>query len=98
MTNLQKIELPIGGMDCHECTEHVQHAIAALPGVASVSVLLASEKALITLDPARVDLPMLRSAVAGAGYSVKDESRGMKDETKTNVPFFILNRNRLTHP
>src|SRR5260370_41719495 len=67
----EKIEIPIAGMDCMECTEHVQHAIAALPGVASVNVLLASEKAIITLDPARVNLEMLRNAVAGAGYSVR---------------------------
>lgn len=69
-TALQKIEIPVAGMDCAECTEHVHHAIAALPGVESVNVLLASEKAIITLDPARVDMPMLRQAVAGAGYSV----------------------------
>lgn len=68
--SLKKIELPVAGMDCAECTQHVQHAIAALPGVESVSVLLASEKAIITLDPARVEMPMIRKAVADAGYSV----------------------------
>jgi Cd2+/Zn2+-exporting ATPase/Cu+-exporting ATPase len=57
-------------MDCHECTQHVQHAIAGLPGVSSVNVLLSAEKAVIQLDPKRVDLPAIRKAVAGAGYSV----------------------------
>lgn len=70
MSTLQTLTIPVAGMDCAECTEHVQHAIAALPGVAGVSVLLASEKAIVTLDPARVDMPMLRKAVADAGYSV----------------------------
>ena len=59
-------------MDCTECTMHVQHAIAALPGVHSVDVFLASEKALVRLDPAQVDLPVIRQAVEGAGYSVPD--------------------------
>ncbi len=59
-------------MDCAECVQHVQHAIAELPGVESVSVLLASEKAIVRLDPARVDLPDIRRAVEAAGYSLRE--------------------------
>ena len=40
MTELTTIEVPICGMDCSECAAHVQYAIAALPGVAQVDVLL----------------------------------------------------------
>ena len=57
-------------MDCADCTLHVKRAIAALPGVDSVEVFLASEKAVVSLDPRVVDLPAIRKAVAGAGYSV----------------------------
>ncbi len=70
MTKYQTLQVSVRGMDCAECTEHVQHAIAALPGVASVDVFLASEKAVVRLDPAQVDLPAIRQAVAGAGYEV----------------------------
>ncbi len=70
MANQRMIEVPIQGMDCTECTLHVQHAIAALPGVQSVDVLLSAEKAVIQLDPAQVDLPAIQKAVEGAGYSV----------------------------
>src|SRR5574341_806161 len=70
MINKQTLEIPVRGMDCAECTEHVHHAIAALPGVESVNVFLASEKAVVQLDPARVDVPAIRKAVEGAGYSV----------------------------
>ncbi|HKZ03035.1 MAG TPA: heavy metal-associated domain-containing protein, partial [Pyrinomonadaceae bacterium] len=73
MINTQTLEISVGGMDCAECTEHVQHAIAALPGVESVNVFLASEKAVVRLDPARVDVPAIRKAVEGAGYSVPAE-------------------------
>ena len=72
MANTHTIEVPIRGMDCTECTQHVQHAIAALPGVTEVTVLLASEKAIIRLDPAQVRLPAIRAAVSAAGYQVPE--------------------------
>ena len=72
---VQTIELPVRGMDCSECAGHVQHAIAALPGVESVNVLLSAEKAIVRLDPSQVDLGALRSAVASAGYSVPEDAQ-----------------------
>lgn len=73
MANMQTIEVPIAGMDCAECTQHVQHAIARLPGVKAVDVLLASEKAIIQLDNKLVDLAAIRKAVASAGeYTVPE--------------------------
>lgn len=82
---LQQIDVPIVGMDCAECTVHVRQAIAALPGVENVNVLLASEKAIVTLDPTRVNADMICRAVTGAGYAVaaKDERRGTKDARPT---------------
>jgi Cu+-exporting ATPase len=70
MANTQTLEIPISGMDCAECTQHVQHAIEKLPGVQSVNVFLGTEKAVVKLDPAQVDIPTIRSAVQGAGYDV----------------------------
>jgi Cu+-exporting ATPase len=70
MTLEQTIEVPILGMDCAECTQHVQHAIAAVPGVNSVDVLLATEKAVVRLDPVRADRQAIARAVEGAGYKV----------------------------
>lgn len=70
MTTLQTLEIPVAGMDCTECTQHVQQAIAKLPGVESVNVLLSSEKAIIRLDPTRVQVSMIQQAVESAGYTV----------------------------
>ncbi|HEY7127887.1 MAG TPA: cation-translocating P-type ATPase [Ktedonobacterales bacterium] len=67
---LQQVEVPIRGMDCLECTHHVQHALAALPGMAAVQVYLTSEKAVLQMEPALIDLSGIRQAVEGAGYSV----------------------------
>lgn len=73
MAKSQTLEIPIKGMDCAECTQHVQHALAQLSGVESVNVLLSSEKAVLHLDPDKVDMPAIRKAVASAGnYSVPD--------------------------
>src|SRR2546421_6530622 len=70
----QTVELRIAGMDCAECTQHVQHALAALPGVEDVRVLLSSEKAVLQIDPTTVDLATIRKAVEGAGYTVPEHA------------------------
>lgn len=75
MAEFKTMEIPVKGMDCAECTQHVQQAISRLEGVHSVDVLLATEKAVIRLDPDRVNMPAIRKAVASAGdYSVPDVS------------------------
>jgi Cu+-exporting ATPase len=67
-----QLEVPVRGMDCAECTQHVQRALAGLPGVEDVHVLLSSEKAVLQIDPAQVDLSTIRKAVEGAGYTVPE--------------------------
>ncbi len=71
-TKLQTLEVPVTGMDCAQCTQHVHQALAALPGVRSVQVLLAAEKAVLQLDPRQTDLPAIRQAVAAVGYTVPE--------------------------
>ncbi len=78
MKNFQTMEIPIQGMDCAECTRHVQKAIAALPGVQAVDVFLAAEKAVVQLDPARVGRLAIRQAVLKAGYQVPEEAEPSK--------------------
>lgn len=74
--NLEVLEVPIKGMDCAECTMHVQKAIAGLEGVSKVQVFLAAEKAVVQLDLQRVGLPAIRKAVEGAGYKVAEMAVG----------------------
>jgi P-type Cu+ transporter len=93
MADLQTLEVPIRGMDCVECTQHVQHAISKLDGVKSVDVLLAAEKAIIKLDPEKVDMLAIRKAVASAGdeYSVPETV-----ETSPVLPLGDFNRQLMT--
>lgn len=81
MNAVKTIEVPIKGMDCNECVQHVTHAIANLPGVEAVNVYLTSEKASIRLDPIKVPMSSIRQAVADAGYSVPDETTASKSIT-----------------
>lgn len=70
MNDFKTLDIPVAGMDCAECTLHVRQAIQGLPGVQSVEVFLASEKAIVRLDPKQVGLEQIRSAVESAGYRV----------------------------
>jgi copper chaperone CopZ len=67
MDNAQIIEVPVSGMDCMECTNHVQKAIANISGVLSVDVLLTSEKAIVKTEPGKVGVNQIRSAIVSAG-------------------------------
>lgn len=67
---LQRIEIPVRGMDCAGCCSSVQKALTALPGVQQADVLLAAEKAVVQYDTSQVDVPKLHRAVQDAGYTV----------------------------
>lgn len=63
----------ITGMSCAHCSGRVQKALAALPGVGSVTVALAKGTATLRLtDPVSDDI--LRAAVDEAGYDVTEIS------------------------
>ena len=69
---LRVFAVPVGGMDCADCSKHVQSAIESIPGVRSVTVYLAAEKAVISADPSQVDEDRIRAAIQSAGYTVPD--------------------------
>jgi P-type Cu+ transporter len=74
MSTQQSLEVPVKGMDCAECAAHVEHALAKLPGVGQVQVYLASEKAVLQLDPEQVSWTDIQTAVEGAGYTVPEQN------------------------
>ncbi len=84
-------------MDCLECCAHVRKALTALPGVQEVTVLLAAEKALLTLDPAQVDLGMLQQAVERAGYRLAEPfPQAVSGTGRTGRLFMVSARSLLT--
>ncbi len=92
MSKPTTLEIPVKGMDCTECTRHVQQAISALPGITSVNVLLAAEKAIVQLNPDQVDLPAIRKAVTGAGDYTVPEMVEAKTPSPRTLSMAAFNR------
>nr|WP_180204123.1 heavy metal translocating P-type ATPase [Pseudomonas sp. SbOxS1]NYU03965.1 copper-translocating P-type ATPase [Pseudomonas sp. SbOxS1] len=64
----QRLELSIDGMTCASCAGRVERALSKVPGVKSVSVNLANERAHLELL-GQVDPQALIGAVTRAGYA-----------------------------
>jgi Cu+-exporting ATPase len=64
----QSLELSIDGMTCASCVGRVERALAKVPGVKSVSVNLANERAHLELL-GQIDPQTLIAAVTKAGYN-----------------------------
>jgi len=65
-----KISLPVEGMTCAACVEHVQNALQSVPGMLDASVNLGTEKASVEFDLAEVTIDQIQGAVSGAGYKL----------------------------
>ncbi len=79
----ETVTLPIGGMTCASCVNHVERALKKVDGVISAAVNLATEKATVTYIPGLAGLAELRQAVADAGYQVleaPEEAAGVGEE------------------
>ncbi|MCJ7489928.1 MAG: copper-translocating P-type ATPase [Thermoplasmata archaeon] len=64
----------IKGMHCATCTATISDALDALEGVSESQVNLATERASVRFDPAKVSRNDLEDAIAGAGYEVLRDS------------------------
>jgi Cu+-exporting ATPase len=62
----------VRGMHCAACVGKVERALEDVPGVGAAAVNLATERATVEWDPARVDPAALASAVAAAGYELAE--------------------------
>jgi Cu+-exporting ATPase len=64
----ETVILKIGGMTCATCERTVTEALQRLDGIISVSVNLATEKALVTYNKRMIDISDMRKAIEDAGY------------------------------
>ncbi|KAF1030718.1 MAG: putative copper-transporting ATPase PacS [Pseudomonas sp.] len=68
MNGSTTFDLPISGMTCASCAGRVERALGKVPGVQSVSVNLANERAHVEVQ-GRMDPGILIAAVDKAGYT-----------------------------
>ncbi len=78
------ISLPIEGMTCASCVGRIERALKAVPGVETVSVNLATERASITTNSA-VARAILVEAIEHSGYSVPEQSSGAAGPTELSI-------------
>ncbi|MFC2017799.1 heavy metal translocating P-type ATPase [Chloroflexota bacterium] len=89
----KKSIFPVGGMTCASCVAHVEEAISGVPGVISVNVNLASEKA--TVDYLEgTTIADIRRAVEEAGYELGSEAATLEDVTAASQREILNTRNR----
>jgi len=69
-TQFRIVSLPVQGMTCASCVSHVETALKELNGTSDVVVNLATNKASLAYDPARLTLTDMVRAVSDVGYSV----------------------------
>jgi Cu+-exporting ATPase len=89
----KKSIFPVSGMTCASCVARVDSALSAVPGVVSVSVNLASEKATVeyTEDMRVADL---QKAARDAGYKLGPEAETLEDVTTASQRDLRAVRNR----
>src|SRR5262249_17286085 len=71
---LATLDMAVEGMSCASCVGRVERAIAAVTGVETVAVNLATERVHITLARGANDLGQIEEAVRKAGYKPVEES------------------------
>jgi len=64
----QSASIKIAGMTCAMCVNTIEKSLKALPGITSVQVNLAAEKAYVTYDADRVSLDQMKQVIEESGY------------------------------
>jgi heavy metal translocating P-type ATPase len=87
---LATAELELGGMHCSACATRIQRALGRLPAVASASVNLATTRAYVAYDPARLDPEELCHAVSDTGYTATPVIHGHSGESNRDPDHWDL--------
>lgn len=89
----RKSIFPVGGMTCAACVARVEEALKEVPGVVSVVVNLASEKATVEYLEGTLYAD-LKKAVEEAGYELGPEIEALEDVSETSQREIRKIRNR----
>jgi copper chaperone len=67
---MEKTVLKVEGMSCEHCVNAIEHAVGALPGVASVAVDLAAKSVAIEHNPSQTDVAKIKAEIEDLGYDL----------------------------
>ncbi|MER2226543.1 MAG: heavy metal translocating P-type ATPase [Carnobacterium sp.] len=73
VTDTKQKTFAIEGMSCASCAQTIEKVTGKLPGVANVSVNLATEKMSIQYDPDQIEIAAITNAVKESGYEANEE-------------------------
>lgn len=73
-----KIEIPISGMTCANCSATIERNLKKMPGVVNANVNLATERASVEFIPTLVNYGDLKAKIVDLGYGVIEGSAGSR--------------------
>ena len=73
-----KIEIPISGMTCANCSATIERNLKKMPGVVNANVNLATERAHVEFIPTLVNYGDLKNKIVDLGYGVIEGSAGSR--------------------
>jgi len=74
-TKVTHVSIPIRGMTCASCVNHVQRALKSIKGVSEVSVNFSTETASVDFDPTITTPQSFTNAIQEAGYEIPHQSQ-----------------------
>ncbi|HBF37085.1 MAG TPA: heavy metal translocating P-type ATPase [Firmicutes bacterium] len=77
-----KVTLKITGMSCAACASKIERKLSKLDGVTKAAVNLATEKATIEFDNAKIKVPELITTIVALGYGAESEQELSGDREK----------------
>jgi len=69
-TKTDRIDLPIGGMNCAGCAANIEKGLKGLSGVEKANVNFATARATVVFDPRILEPEDVEKAIVSAGYEV----------------------------
>jgi Cu+-exporting ATPase len=66
----QKVILPVQGMSCASCVNRIRETLRQVPGVVTVNINFATEKATVEYILGKVTIEELARAIEAAGYKI----------------------------
>jgi len=69
-----ELNLPVLGMTCASCVNRIERFLNRTDGVAEANVNLATERATVRFDPARIDRAGIVATIEASGYDVGREA------------------------